>query len=337
MIYLSGPADHADVLYARSTESDAHFSKPRQVNSVPGSAIAVGTVRGAHLAIGKGGRVHVAWLGSNRAEPKAGDGATPMLYSRMNDGGDAFEAERNIIHAHPGLDGGGSVAADQFGNVFVAWHAPENKGGDELSRCVWVAHSTDEGKAFAPEVKASPSAIGACGCCGMRLFADGKGRVLALYRSAEKGVHRDMYLVESDGDSTDFQFVKIHPMKSDVCVMSTAAFARDKDGILVAWETEGQIYLAKVANASLKIAKPVGMPGDKRSRKHPAIAVNATGQVLVAWSEGTAWAKGGSIAWQVFDSDGKPIDTAIGHEDGLPVWGSPAAFARSDGSFAIIY
>ena len=68
---------------------------------------------------------HVAWMGSNQAEPKADGGtATPMLYSRLDDAGTCFEPQRNIIQAHPGLDGGGSVAADPLGNVYVTWHAP---------------------------------------------------------------------------------------------------------------------------------------------------------------------------------------------------------------------
>ena len=41
------------------------------------AAIATGTVRGAHLAIGKGDRPHVAWMGSSVAEPKAPSDSTP--------------------------------------------------------------------------------------------------------------------------------------------------------------------------------------------------------------------------------------------------------------------
>lgn len=52
-----------------------------------------------------------------------------MLYTRLNDAGDGFEPQRNVIQKRPGLDGGGSIAADAEGNVYVAWHAPNvNKG-----------------------------------------------------------------------------------------------------------------------------------------------------------------------------------------------------------------
>ena len=46
-----------------------------------------------------------------------------MLYSRLNDPGTAFEPQRNLLHETGGLDGGGTLAADGAGNVWVAWHA----------------------------------------------------------------------------------------------------------------------------------------------------------------------------------------------------------------------
>src|SRR5207253_4479287 len=56
------------------------FSEPLRVNRHPGSAIAIGNIRGAHLAVGKNGRVHVAWMGSSKATPKGPRDASPMLY-----------------------------------------------------------------------------------------------------------------------------------------------------------------------------------------------------------------------------------------------------------------
>jgi len=42
------------------------------------AAIAAGNIRGAHIALGKSGRVHIAWMGSDKAVPKASDGEAPM-------------------------------------------------------------------------------------------------------------------------------------------------------------------------------------------------------------------------------------------------------------------
>jgi hypothetical protein len=79
----------------------------------------------------------------------------------------------------------------------VAWHGRGEKEGEE-NRRVWVARSTDEGKTFSRETAAWNEPTGACGCCGMRAFADRRGRVHLLYRAATDKVDRDMYLLSSE-------------------------------------------------------------------------------------------------------------------------------------------
>ncbi len=180
LIYFKGDVNAGDIFYAQSKDEGATWSKALRVNSQAGSVIAIGTVRGARLAVGKNGRVHAAWMGSKDAEPKAVGSATPMLYARLNDAADAFEPQRNLITQKVGLDGGGAVAADAEGNVFVAWHAPDVAKGDETSRRVFVARSKDEGKTFAAESAASQEGTGACGCCGMQMMADAGGTLLAF-------------------------------------------------------------------------------------------------------------------------------------------------------------
>src|SRR5713226_5096417 len=130
LIYFKGKAGAGDIFYLRQKPGEETFSKPIQVNSQPGSAIAVGTIRGAHLAVGRKGRAHVAWNGSRNAEKGTHPGA-PMLYSRLNEAGTAFEPERDVMSETAILDGGGSVAADNEGNVYVMWHAfpPGNSEG----------------------------------------------------------------------------------------------------------------------------------------------------------------------------------------------------------------
>src|SRR5262249_58345113 len=106
----------ANVYYVRKPAGSERFSKRMQVNSQSGSAIAIGSIRGAHLAVGRANRVHVAWNGSGTAEPKGNvKYGNPMLYSRLADDGSKFEPQRNVIQNAYGLDGGGSVAADLDG------------------------------------------------------------------------------------------------------------------------------------------------------------------------------------------------------------------------------
>ena len=80
---------------------------------------------------------------------------------------------------------------------------------DEANRRVWIAHSGDEGKTFSRERLAFGNETGACGCCGMRAFADSKGSVYMLYRSATRVVHRDMYLLTSSRPGKKFKGQKV--------------------------------------------------------------------------------------------------------------------------------
>jgi len=184
MIYFLGEPENGDIFYVRMSKSGERFTEPIRVNSTPGSAMAIGNIRGAQLALGKNGRVHVAWNGSGKAVPRGPHHESPMIYTRLDDKGVAFEPERNVIHSAYGLDGGGSVAADDSGNVYVAWHAPKPGMKGEENRCVWVAHSTDEGRSFAPEQQAFAESTGACGCCGMSALADSRNNLFVLFRSA---------------------------------------------------------------------------------------------------------------------------------------------------------
>jgi hypothetical protein len=206
LLYYKGEAGSGDLYYVRRGPGQEGWSAPIRVNSQPGSAIAAGTIRGGQIAIGKAGRIHVAWNGAKRAAPWVTDTGkpsqpdyawSPMLYARMNDTGTGFEPQRNLMRSTFMLDGGGTLAADTSGNVYVAWHGTDGSGEGEDARRMWVARSTDNGKTFAPEVAAFAEPTGACACCGTQAFADSKGNVYLLYRSATEKVNRDTYLLVS--------------------------------------------------------------------------------------------------------------------------------------------
>src|SRR5262249_16717379 len=150
LVYFAGEPSAGDVFYVRRERGKEDFSSPIRVNSQPGSAIATGTIRGAHIAVGRNGRVHVSWNGSNQASPRGPENSAPMLYSRMNDAKTAFEAQRNLMRVSHGLDGGGSVAADKEGVVYVAWHGPGEQKGEE-HRPVCPAPSTPDSQPSSPK------------------------------------------------------------------------------------------------------------------------------------------------------------------------------------------
>ena len=343
LVYYSGDARHGDVFYVRSSDYGRTFTDPIRVNSQPGSAIAAGAIRGAQIAVGKGNRVHVAWNGSDVAEPagpinpEAGKPGSPMLYARLNPGGTAFEPQRNLMRQTFGLDGGGSVAADRAGNVFVAWHgkAPGAAAG-EAGRQVWIARSADEGGSFAPEHPATTQPTGACGCCGLRVFADSRGVIYGLYRSATQNVHRDIYLLRSSDAGKSFSDFKLHTWDINACPMSSMDLIEADGEVLGAWETQAQVYFAPVSGDVAASRKAIATPpGENPKRKYPSLARNRKGETLLAWVEGSGWQKAGTLGWQIFDPKGRPTASSTTARP-VPVWSFPAAFTAPDDRFRIV-
>ena len=328
LVYFLGEPRRGDLFYARSHDGGATFSQPLRVNSTPGSAIATGTIRGAQIAVGSRGRVHVAW--------NASDG-TAMFYARGNDAGTGFEPQRNLIRRTRGVDGGGGLAVGPGGSVYVAWHASDKDAAPgEGVRRVWVAWSEDDGRTFGVERPAWDEPTGACGCCGMSFFADRRGNIYALYRSARDLVHRDVYLLASvDGGGT-YRGRLLSPWETSTCPMSSMAFAEGPSGVAAAWETAGDVHFARVAVDGASTPSANSPPGEPRNRKHPRLAVNSSGQLLLVWTEGTAWARGGSLAWRLFSPEGRAL-AETGERVDLPAWSFGAATAQADGSFTVFY
>jgi hypothetical protein len=339
MIFYKGDEKAGDIFYVRCGEKEKDFSKAIRVNSQKGSAIAMGTIRGAQLALGKNNRVHIVWNGGSGAlKAKLGsEEITPLLYARMNDSQTAFEPERNLITRAAGLDGGSSIAADHFGNVYAFWHAriPETKAEGEDGRAVFVARSTDEGKTFSAETQAVQEPTGACGCCGMRAFADAQGAVYILYRAATQKMNRDEVLAISEKPGAPFKIANKHPWKLQTCPMSSAFISGAGESVLASWETAGQVYFSEIAARGHSVGE-IKSPAGSGKRKHPVAISNAAGEILLVWTEDTAWAKGGSVAWQRFDSKLKPI-SEVERVGGLPVWSMAAALTKPSGDFVIIY
>jgi hypothetical protein len=298
------------------------------------------------LAIGRNGRVHVAWNGSSIAQPRAPldpempkdspHNGQPMLYSRRSEEG-VFEPQRNLMQKTFGLDGGGSVAADLQGNVYVAWHGKavgdaEGEGG----RRVWLARSGDDGETFVEERAAFDEPTGACGCCGMRLFADSSGNLLALYRSAREVVHRDVYLLASRDHGETFRGKMLHPWRIGACPMSSMFFSQGPGGLLAAWETAEQVFFSSVDVDSLRTAQPVAAPGKSGRRKYPVLAQDQAGRTLLVWTTSKGRGKPGDLHWQIFALDGRP-ETAHGDIPDAPAGSFAAAFANPDGGFTILY
>jgi hypothetical protein len=334
-VYLSGASGRSDVYYVAGA-SASDLGRAVRVNSIPGSAVAGGTIRGAQLTLGANDRPHVAWNGHGEAQPAppvpAGvDPGTvkhrsPMLYSRMDASGNSFEAQRNLMKRSYTLDGGGSIAASKSGHVYVAWHAHIGEGAKgEEGRRVWLARSNDGGKTFPAETAVFGKTEGACACCGLRFFAASDGTVYGAYRSAFETVHRDIYLLRSKDNGTTFSGTKLHEWEIGACPMSSMCFVENTGRVSTAWETAGQVWFARVDTPG----PPVSAPGEGSHRKHPRIAIGPEGRMLLTWTSVAGWAKSGELGWALYGANGK-VESSGGGE-AVPVWSFAAPVAGPDG------
>jgi len=170
----------------------------------------------------------------------------------------------------------------------------------------------------------------------MGAFADARGNVYVLYRSATETVHRDIYLLDSNDHGATFRGTDISQWTIGACTMSMQDLSAGPAGVLAAWETMGNVFYGIVDPSTGRMSPPVAIPGEARGRKYPSMAANSRGETLVAWAEGMSHGKGGSVVWQTFDRKGGPIGTQ-GRADGVPAYSLVAAFARRDGGFTIVY
>src|SRR5207248_11409826 len=140
MIYFQGDASAGDIQYVWRKPGARDFCEPIRVNTTPASAVAIGTVRGPQIAVGRNGNVYVIWFGSRKPSDASG-ASMPVFFSRLNDSRTAFEPQRDLMRYAKGGDGGLSIAADARGNVYAAWHATGSEPG-EAHRRVYLARST---------------------------------------------------------------------------------------------------------------------------------------------------------------------------------------------------
>jgi hypothetical protein len=345
VIYISGPARAGDLWYARRGPADAAFSEPVRVNSEPGSAVAAGGVRGGQIAVEGGGeyvRVYVAWNGAadGTGHGHADEHTAPMLFTRSTPGVARFEPQRNLMTSTRFLDGGGSVAADGAGGVWVVWHAAWEGGAEgEGGRGVFAAYSSDHGATFSAEQRIGAADLGACACCSLDAASSGPGRLLVLYRAAAEPTQRDMTVLwggdHGGFDVASFSRAHVDAWRVNACPMSTAWVSAAADRTYLAWETQGQVFCAAFDASSGALGEPMSPHGEGQ-RESPAFAVNRDGQVLLAWAEGSG--QGRRAAWQVFDAQAREVAAGAGRgEDVLDRWGGPAAYAAPDGSFVVLY
>lgn len=328
--------NHVHLLYATGEMRDAtlhYVYEPdfREIGSgqtIATHAIVAGSVRIPQLAIGPLRCPFFGWMVS----PKEFLCTNLAQTKHLND-------PVNLIASHPGVDGGSALVFAPDNTLYAVWHAPEKPNDpSESSRKVFIARAKNGDYEHFDKIVSDPAPAGrgACACCALSAFAT-NDHLYVLYRCATDQVHRDIHLLTFDDDLNCIEDQTLNTMTANKCIMSTASFAQGKDNLYAAFESDTNIFIHRLHSPSVTndgITKPIEGVGDRR--KHPRLAINRDGTILLAWTEGTSFHTGGSVAWQFFSPDLQPL-TEISHAPGLPAGSQPAAISKPDGSFVILY
>lgn len=330
LVSFRGEPGSGDLFYSARSRTDRAFSQAVRINSTPHSAVSVGTIRGGQFALGKDDMVHVVWNGSRTRKREN----APLFYSRGTSGG-TFEKQQ-AVSGDWIMDGGGAVAADQSGRVYVFYHGGRGTGED--SRRVLMRASDDSGKTFGPEKIISPEGLGVCACCSMQAFADPAGRLFVIYRAAsDGGKSRNVMLLLSPDHGVTWSHSVVSQWPIAACPMSSMSISLVGDQTWMSWEKEGQIFIGAWNDKAKSVGGITSMPGPASGRKHPVIAAGTDPtHVLIAWTKGTGWNRGGNIGWQIMGSDLRPSGET-GHAPGVDVWSLVSAIPLPGGGFEILH
>jgi hypothetical protein len=273
--------------YAKSLDGGVTFSTAIPV--VRGGSQTAGLEYSAwDMAVGKGGRVHVA-MSSNAWKLKLPQEEWGYFYANLDPGSSAFSPVRNI-NRKPSE--GFSLAADDKGNVTACW----------LSDKLYANISHDNGATFAPLVELSAN-YNPCNCCTTSAVYGHDGRLAVLYRE-ETDNERDMFAVLWDQVTGLMTRARVSRTlwKVDACPMTYYAIAREQGGFVAVWPTMGQIYFARLdANGEPSRQAEIKTPG-KSGMRSGVLALSAPdGTTLIAWK------KDDQIGWQSYGRGGQPL------------------------------
>ena len=118
--------------------------------------------------------------------------------------------------------------------------------------------------------------------------------------------------------------------------MSSVTLLPHNKQLLIATEQEGTIRLN---HKPLDKSSLNSFSNQQQSwkGKHPSMATDPNGNVLLTWAEGAGWAKGGTLRWVIMNKSGKVVAKSPSENQlEIPVWSFPSAL-HLQAEFQVIY
>lgn len=274
--------DGQDVYGVESADVGSSFGEPRRVNDRPKFANG-GLFRGPELAVGEDGTVHALWYSRAREAQGADKSEQGVMYTRRASAAQDFEPSRNLGREP---SDGYSIATFQR-QVALAWH------NDEQLR---LLRSVDGGTTFgaASTLPALP-----CECCATQVVFDAGGDPLVVFRD-RTGDRRDMFVAPAAAGGARAGNLKLDAVSWVIkaCPVSGTSASASRAGLVVAWEHEGRILVARVDAARWQRGDPLALGAGK----FPIVLDNQR-SLLVAWVDGKnlRWKRFEATTWSALD------------------------------------
>lgn len=283
---VEGASGHATNIYLSSSRDEGQtFSAPVKVNDDAKPA-----VHGMHsLAIGKDGRVYVAWLDERniipmkdmKMDPKTSghhmESNREVFFASSTDGGRTFTTNQQIAsEVCPCCKT--ALASGQEGSVYLSWR--QVLPGD--FRHIAVASSADGGKTFSKHVIVSDDQwmIKGCPVSGAALATGTDGRLRVLWYAGAENTQQGIYWSESQDGGKSFS---PRELLASGFAQGTPALVSDGQDLPAAiWESSAngtsEVHVANLGKADERLGNLVIAGGGDLP-----VAVAQNDRVLVAY------------------------------------------------------
>jgi hypothetical protein len=306
----------SDIYISISRDGGRVFGAPMRVNRVAGEASVSGEQPPRIALVSRDGldpSIVVVWTAKDPS-------GTRLLSARSDNGGQSFAQPVRV----PGSESAGnrgweSIATTQDGDVVAVWldhreMAPRN--GRSASQHTEHKHEASSGRQTDGVTRAQLSKLffgrlastdstraitgGVCYCCKTTIATGANGSIYAAWRHVYPGNVRDIaFTMSSDGGRTFAPPLRVSEDQwvIDGCPENGPALTLDASGrIHVVWPT---LVAGSSPSSEPTLALFYAMSSDGRRftprqriptqgfPRHPQIAVNSQGELIVVWDEQT--------------------------------------------------